>query len=221
MLTCVIYSAFTWSTPSPVTPGVPPISGTSMNSLRTQPNPVSRNITPDLSQFDTLTPSTTQFSQPLQPQGPYKPPLSNYHAPTLQPQTSFITTSQPSGGFNGPALQSQSNYQAPIKSQQQTQSFPKYQGPPTSINWGAAASSSPWADNHALAQNSSLSSIGNAQSSMSNLVLNQRPAISNSQSFSLPPPPGAPSHSFDPISTPSFGQTRHQKTGLDAFESLI
>ncbi|OBT53633.1 hypothetical protein VE04_06650 [Pseudogymnoascus sp. 24MN13] len=56
---------FSWSTtpspsPGPSSPGIG-----SMSAMR--PQAPSRTITPDLSRFDSLQPSTTQFSQPLQP----------------------------------------------------------------------------------------------------------------------------------------------------------
>ncbi|KAL7622526.1 Protein kinase domain-containing protein ppk32 [Parahypoxylon ruwenzoriense] len=52
---------FSWSTPSPTTTTAPPaqFGATKAPSFRT--------VTPDLNQFATLTPSSTQFSQPLQP----------------------------------------------------------------------------------------------------------------------------------------------------------
>lgn len=55
-------ATFAWSTPNTSVQGNNTTSG-----LRPQQAP-SRTITPDLSRFDALTPTATQFSQPLQPQ---------------------------------------------------------------------------------------------------------------------------------------------------------
>jgi SCY1-like protein 2 len=75
--------AFSWSTPSPTTQ--PFATGGSLAGiLQPQQAPTSRTITPDLSRFDALTPATTQFSQPLQPQ-PVSTSTYNLSAP-LQPQ---------------------------------------------------------------------------------------------------------------------------------------
>jgi SCY1-like protein 2 len=62
--------------------------------------------------------------------------------------------------------------------------------------------------------------MGTLGNSMSNLSINQRPAMSTTNSFSLPPPPGANSFSPPPLS--GYGQAKPpQKSGLDAFESLL
>jgi SCY1-like protein 2 len=149
--------SFTWSTPSPTMPSVP---GNSMGVLRPQGPPTSRTVTPDLSRFDALSPSTTQFSQPLQPQNASNSPLKpqpNYNIVPLQPQ--------------------------PISSFQSSPAS-------TSMNWGTPASN-PWSSNNSIpAANSSLSSMGNLGNSLSNMSVNQRPAMTTPSSFSLPPPPG-------------------------------
>lgn len=55
--------AFSWSTPSPATAGAP------FGGFGAPPKPQSsfRTVTPDLGNFQTLSPSSTQYSQPLQP----------------------------------------------------------------------------------------------------------------------------------------------------------
>jgi SCY1-like protein 2 len=194
-----------------------------MNTSRSQQGPASRTITPDLSRFDALTPSTTQFSQPLQPQTNYNLPQQsqpNYSIPAIQPLAS--TPLQPQTRYNAPSLQPQSSYHAPSQPQSQTQPFQSHQNPPPSVNWGAPAASNPWTTNNNSTQNPSLSSMGNLGNSMSTLSMNPRPGMNNSNSFSLPPPPGAPSSSFSPPPSSAFGQTKPpQKSGLDAFESLL
>lgn len=60
--------AFSWSTPTPAAPVV-----------KTQQASTFRTVTPDLSGFGSLAPTSTQFSQPLQPQHPqsaFPPPPS-------------------------------------------------------------------------------------------------------------------------------------------------
>ena len=196
-------ASFSWSTPSPSTPS---FSGNanSMGVLRPQQGPASRTITPDLSRFDALTPTTTQFSQPLQPQ-------SNFNAPPLQLQSNYNMTSfQP---------QTMSGFQSP---------------PATSVNW-SAPSSNPWSSNNTSTSNPSLSSMANLGNSMSSISMNQQPAAATHQnSFSLPPPPGADAHQRAnqyrmqqqaslPLAFDAQSQVKPpaQKSGLDAFESLL
>ncbi|KAH8170981.1 protein kinase domain-containing protein [Sarocladium implicatum] len=52
--------AFSWSTPPPSNPTSPP-------AQKVQQQSSFRTVTPDLGRFESLTPSSTQFSQPLQP----------------------------------------------------------------------------------------------------------------------------------------------------------
>ncbi|OTA54190.1 ARM repeat-containing protein [Hypoxylon sp. EC38] len=52
---------FSWSTPSPTSSAAPIQFGA------TKAQPTFRTVTPDLASFGTLTPSSTQYSQPLQP----------------------------------------------------------------------------------------------------------------------------------------------------------
>ncbi|TVY89347.1 Protein kinase domain-containing protein [Lachnellula willkommii] len=219
-------AAFSWSTPSPTTPSFH-TSNSSMGSLKPQQaTAASRTITPDLSRIEALSPTTTQFSQPLQPQNSFSAPL--------QPQTStYSTNTQPMSAFQPP--------------------------PATSVNWGAAAAPNPWGSANTSSQ--SLSSLGNSMSSLSmNQQQQQRPAMSATSSFSLPPPPGASSFSLQPpqqqqqrpaFQAPSaftqtnnnaFGAPQHtnafgaggagmgmgmaqqqpqKKSGLDAWESLL
>jgi SCY1-like protein 2 len=194
-------ATFAWSTTS----SLPQASSASI--LKPHQGPTSRTITPDLSRFESLAPSTTQFSQVLQPTA-----VGMYNKSTpMQPQT---------------------------QSQIQT-------APQSNVNWSIATSNNAWAAN----TTPTLSSVGN---SMSNLSMNQRPAMhTSSSSFSLPPPPSISSNAFQ---TPSpqrpnlsamtggsfnqqtslqsaFGGSMNQqqakpppspaKSGLDAYESLL
>jgi SCY1-like protein 2 len=229
--------SFAWSSPSPTTASIP---GGSMGVLRPQTGPTFRTITPDLAKFDPLTPTTTQFSQPLQPQ-------NSLNQQPFQPQTGFNSPLQPQANYNPnplqppptssypsiPNTQSQTNYTPnafqppPTTSYQSTSTI---QSPPTSANWGAAASN-PWNSN------SSANPLSNLGNTMSNLSMNsQRPAMTTStSSFSLPPPPGANSFAtitpFKPppqqtnytsaFGAPAQAKPPTQKTGLDAYESLL
>lgn len=221
--------SFAWSTPSPssTTMSSSSMGGSSLSApMRPQQAPASRTITPDLSRFDSLTPTTTQFSQPLQPQ-------NNFSAPVMQPQL-------PS--YNSTPLQQQpSSFQSPPASQ-----------PQTSLNWGAAAPAapSPWAST-----NAPMNSLGNSMGSMGlGLGLGQpkpaplnafslpppgqqqRPGMGGSNAFSLPPPPGpgfgfgsvggsGGSYQANPSRSPPMGglmqQNQQKKSGLDAWESLL
>lgn len=142
---------FSWSTPSPTAPSIAP-APSQFGATKTQSS--FRTVTPDLAQFGALTPSSTQFSQPLQPTA---------------------------GNATKPAM-------APPQS--------------SSVNWSttsAAATPNPWASNTANPMSPPASSFSNMSSGMSNLNLGQsRPTMSQSSSFSLPPPPASGN------STPTF-----------------
>jgi SCY1-like protein 2 len=135
-------ASFSWSTPSPTT------ATSGMSALKPQ-QPVSRTITPDLSAFGALSPTSTQFSQPLQPQPFQPPPQSNYNSPSQM------------GGYTP----------SPLAPPPQAQPFQSYQAPTPSVNWGTAAAN-PWASN---TQSSNLGSMGNSMASMS--LNQQRPAM--------------------------------------------
>jgi SCY1-like protein 2 len=57
--------AFSWSTPSPVAA----TSGNQFGAVKAQQSSF-RTVTPDLGRFEALTPTATQYSQPLQPTNP-------------------------------------------------------------------------------------------------------------------------------------------------------
>ncbi|RDW71986.1 ARM repeat-containing protein [Coleophoma crateriformis] len=208
--------AFAWSTPSPSTSTFAGNSSIN-NIMKPQSNPTARTITPDLSRFDALTPSATQFSQPLQPQSPF--------SQTMQPQSSFSQPLQPQSSFNQP-LQPQSSFNQPLQplQPQSQQGFSQN----TSVNWSTATSNA-WNGGNSTSS-PSLSSMA----SMNNSMSFQRPAMSTqSSSFSLPPPPSANNGFAMPkqqnlssaFKNPSVAQTNpqppQQKSGLDAFESLL
>lgn len=141
-------ASFAWSTSSQTTPSYP-----NMGALKPQ-QAASRTITPDLSRFDTLSPTTTQFSQPLQPLPFQAPPQSNYNAPLQM------------GNYNPAPLQ------PPPKPQ--SQPFQPYQSPPTTVNWGSTASNA-WT-------NTNPPSINHMMGNMSLNQQQQRPSMASQSS---------------------------------------
>lgn len=75
--------AFSWSTPPPSNPTSPPIQ-------KAQQQSSFRTVTPDLGRFESLTPSSTQFSQPLQPTSMGSSMASAQPQQTMQPSTSTV-----------------------------------------------------------------------------------------------------------------------------------
>ncbi|KAK3316361.1 kinase-like domain-containing protein [Apodospora peruviana] len=57
--------AFSWSTPA--VPAASPAAANQFGAVKAQHQPGFRTVTPDLASFQALSPTTTQFSQPLQP----------------------------------------------------------------------------------------------------------------------------------------------------------
>lgn len=73
--------AFSWSTPPPSNPTSPP-------AQKVQQQSSFRTVTPDLGRFESLTPSSTQFSQPLQPTSMQSSISSPPPQQSMQPNTS-------------------------------------------------------------------------------------------------------------------------------------
>lgn len=199
---------FAWSTPSPTTPVTP------INMTMKQPTgPTSRTITPDLSRFEALSPSTTQFSQPLQPNN------SNNMSSSIQPQI------QPTSVNWGAAAHNpwgSSNTLMPTTTNQ--------------IPWGNATA--PSLSSLGAMNNSMATMSMNPSNSMSNMSMNPRPPTNTFSSFSLPPPPTTSQNAFQapqqqqqrafqPPPTVGFNNMQAkpnnntQKSGLDKFESLL
>jgi SCY1-like protein 2 len=83
--------AFSWSTPSPTTPAAPTQS---FGQVKAQ-QPAFRTVTPDLASFTSLQPTSTQFSQPLQPA-----PQSAFPPPSLSPQNSSTSVNWSAASSN-------------------------------------------------------------------------------------------------------------------------
>lgn len=167
---------FSWSTPSPTATAPPPPGPGPVQFGATRSQASFRTVTPDLAHFGALTPSSTQYSQPLQP--------------TISSSVN-----------NGPQSSSAASWNTP-----------------------APVAANPWASTSSATQQPTptSSSFGNMSTGMANLNLNQsRPAISQSSSFSLPPPPtsasSAPSFSLPP---PPGGIQRQQSSTTPTLSSF-
>lgn len=203
--------SFSWSTPSPTAPTRPEsFANNPVESTIAQAHPGSRVITPDLSRFDTLKPASTQFSQPLQPSRPSQ--STHTPPPPQQPQGYYAGQQQARPNYNISPLPTPP--QAPVQN---------LQGPSTSINWSGSVSN-PWAlaNTSATPSNTSFANLG---PSMSTIPTGQPPPAPSS--FSLPPPPRPTNNSSFPPPPSAFGAPAQakpptqQKSGLDAYESLI
>jgi SCY1-like protein 2 len=183
---------FSWSTP-------PPPSTNTIPKLAPQKAPSFRTVTPDLGRFEALTPSSTQFSQPLQPT-PFQPPSQ------LQ-QTQPLTPQQPlSSSTSGTSI----NWSAATQ--------------PTPTPWGSSSGFGTSASTGNLG--SSMASMSmNSASRQSSFTLPPPPSsISTTpSSFSIPPPQtnwssvGSTNNAASNTSQNNAGQ----KSGLDKYESLI
>ncbi|KXJ89716.1 kinase-like domain-containing protein [Microdochium bolleyi] len=152
---------FSWSTPSPTTVAAPP----AQSSFRT--------VTPDLGRFDALTPTSTQFSKPLQPSG-----SSGSMMQTATMNSAQSTTA--TGGWGAP----------PPLSAAST---------PAANPWATSASPQTTSTSAFGGMTSSMASMSMGgvsqqlpQRSASSFSLAPPPSTGSSaqSGFSLPPPPG-------------------------------
>ncbi|KAL4729286.1 Protein kinase domain-containing protein ppk32 [Fusarium chlamydosporum] len=193
---------FSWSTP-------PPPASNPTPKPAPQKAPSFRTVTPDLGRFEALTPSSTQFSQPLQPtpSQPFQPPAQSQPMQSMQSMQPMAAQKPLSASTSG-----------------------------TSINWSAAtqATSSPWGSSSGFGASASTGNMGASMASMS-LNSNARqpsftlpPPPGNTSTppapFSMAPPPttnwGGMSSMGNSMSNTSQNSTG-QKSGLDKYESLI
>lgn len=185
---------FSWQ--SATTPQAQP-QHNSMSTLRTTGQPSSRAITPDqtLSSFTTLAPTTTQYSQPLQPH-PSSHTMAMPMRPTPPPQqNSFTSPSMNSGGGGGidwSAATQQRSFPPPPQPQS---SFGNAARPPANGGGFSSFTLSP--------PPTSPQAVG---------------------SFGAPPPRQMQNISaagFSGVQQVQKPQQQAQKTGLDKYESLI
>lgn len=180
-------ASFAWSTPSPTTATAP---ASSVGGFKAQQGSF-RTVTPDLTTYQTMTPTVTQFSQPLQP----STAQSAFSPPATQPTASTsVNWSAASNAASNPWTSSTST--ATLQPTRSTIS-----PPPSSANYGGGL------------QNSMASLSMNQQRPAMN-TLNR-----STSSFSLPPPPGSgsatPSSTFSlpPPSQPQLNSTFGRPTG--------
>lgn len=211
--------AFSWSTHNPTSP----------TSVTGQPSQVAgfRTVTPDLARFGALAPSSTQFSQPLQPQPPqstFQPPPQPTVSSSVKWPSASPTTANP---WASPATPSYAPSYTP------SNPTPTLPGSPGLGGVGVTTSMS----SMSLGQRPVM---GDARSPSFSLP---PPPGSNAQGtgFSIKPPPAQPQQTgwaaggqgttvHRPMGSaviggasggsnaPSGGQ---QRSGLDKYESLI
>lgn len=178
--------AFSWSTPPP--PAGNPSKTPAQPALKKQPS--YRTVTPDLGRFESLTPSSTQFSQPLQPTP------STFSAPLQQQQQKQQQPAQTGSSINwsAAAAAAQAN---PWSSTAST---------PSASGFGGGG----------ISPSMSSMSLGQAPavSRTSSFTLAPPPG-SGSSSFSIPPPPS----SNQPASSSPWGSSG-TSTGMGGMGSM-
>lgn len=140
---------FSWSTPPPT------------NNPTKPPQKSFRTVTPDLGRFEAMTPSSTQYSQPLQPQPSTfsPPPQSTFSAPPqtftpppstftqpaqpTQPATGAVNWSAAKNTLSAPMSSLSMNSMTPMQPMQPSRS-PSFTLPPPPGNAAAAPSPQPW-----------------------------------------------------------------------------
>ncbi|KAG5951021.1 hypothetical protein E4U53_003926 [Claviceps sorghi] len=217
--------SFSWSSQTPANPttktaaaaAAPPSSSSSQRPPLSN-NASFRTVTPDLARFSALAPSSTQYSQPLQP----TTSASTVHSPTAQhppsSSSSSINWSSASAAKtpNAWASPSSANYTSFASSSMNSTSFSQNRPPPLAGSVGPSS------------RNSSFSLPPPPPGGT--LSPSTTPA-----SFGIKPPPSVPSQTTWSTTVPGTGHqasgagsanvlyttTRQQKTGLDQYESLI
>ncbi|KPM37476.1 hypothetical protein AK830_g9095 [Neonectria ditissima] len=210
--------AFSWSTPPPAAnPTKPP----TLPIAKSQPS--FRTVTPDLGRFETLTPSSTQFSQPLQPTpASFSPPPQQQHQHQQPPSTSVnwgsvvaspnpwgSAASTPSGSGFGASMNTSMANMSIRPSAAAASRTPSFALPPPPGGAAPSASSSfsiapPPSNPQATSWGSNSASTG---------MGNTRPGLTSSSSMGSMMNQGASN-----TNTMNSGQ---QKSGLDKYESLI
>ncbi|KFY12542.1 hypothetical protein V492_03815 [Pseudogymnoascus sp. VKM F-4246] len=194
---------FSWSTtPSPSPGPSSPAFGSMSAAMR--PQAPSRTITPDLSRFDSLQPSTTQFSQPLQPVS-----SAFVQPPPTQAAVNWQTAAAPSSSniwASSSPTSTNSSFAPMVPAQQQRQS--SFTGAQPSMN-------------------TSMSNLSMSQQQKPTTPFSLPPPPTWSQQPQQPTQQqgwGAftsPQQQGQGGSQGQGGQQPAQKKGLDAFESLL
>ncbi|KAF4972418.1 hypothetical protein FSARC_985 [Fusarium sarcochroum] len=186
---------FSWSTPPP--------PADNSKKFTAQKAPSFRTVTPDLGRFEALQPSSTQFSQPLQPapSQPFQPPSQ------LQPTQPLAPPQPLSASTSGSSI----NWSTAAA---------------TSSPWGASSGFGTSASTGNMA--SSLSNMSmNSTSRQSSFTLPPPPGNTSTtpSAFSIAPPQQTNWGGMSSVgnTTPSNASQNNtgQKSGLDKYESLI
>ncbi|KAG8157488.1 hypothetical protein KVR01_012530 [Diaporthe batatas] len=195
-------ATFAWSTPSP-TRASNPVG--SVGGFKAQQGSF-RTVTPDLASLPSMTPSTTQFSQPLQPSAPQSafPPPAQPAQPT--------STNWSAAAANPWATASPSTVQ-PARSNTMSAQTPTY-----GSGLGNSVAS--------LSMNQQRPGVGSMTRSTSSFSLPPPPGSGNStpaaSGFSLPPPPSQPQQQQSSFGRPagSMGSTMGGMNGMGSLGSM-
>ncbi|KAK8053485.1 hypothetical protein PG996_012786 [Apiospora saccharicola] len=231
--------AFSWSTPSPTTAS--PAGG--FGAMKPQPS--FRTVTPDLNSFQSLTPQSTQFSQPLQPVTSPKMGAGNSNpwgsssstitpaaaaVPAANPWASSTTASKPTMSPPSSSMGSMSlNQQRPAMPSSSLSSFslappPSSGTPAPAFGQPAAASTSSMGSMMGSTGMAAMRPMNNSMSSMSsmNSMSNNKTGMNSMMGGSTSMGMGigmAMNQQQQKLVQPP--QQQQQGTGLDKYESLL
>ena len=220
--------AFSWSTPAPTGPTSPPSHAGAMKSQQSS----FRTVTPDLGRFESLTPSSTQFSQPMQPANtgssfssqpaaaaqPAQPSSSssiNWGATTATTPSPWASTpnyssnTQPGLNSMNSSMSNMSFNQRPAMGDSRGSSFSI--PPPPGASSSSTATGSGFGIQPPPSQHNAWAGMSQSPSSMSMNSMNNSMmgggGMQQQQQQQQPPKPPP--------------QQPQQKSGLDKYESLI
>ncbi|KAH6608565.1 hypothetical protein Trco_001911 [Trichoderma cornu-damae] len=189
--------SFSWSTQPPTSP-----PGKQPSTLQSQP-PSFRTVTPDLNRFEVMTPSSTQFSQPLQPtQSGFQPASSS---PSFN--WSSTATSAAAAAASAAATATAKSFTPPPKA-------PNYSSNSAFGGTSMASAMSNMSLSSLSAQRPALSDSRGSSFSLApppgSTVA--APSASGLSGFSLAPPPGAPQSAWS--SSSSTAQQQQKPMGF-------
>lgn len=200
-------ASFAWSTPSPTTATAP---ASSVGGFKSQQGSF-RTVTPDLTTFQAMTPTATQFSQPLQPstaQSAFPPPAAQ---PAASSSVNWSTASTAASN--------------PWSSTSSTAARSTISPPPAAPNYGGGLSNS-MASLSMSQQRPATNTLNRSASSFSLPPPPGSGTATPSSTFSLPPPSqssafGKPAGSMaSMMSSSSNNNTQNAGLGLSSMNSM-